>query len=120
MKTLLITVGLCAALVACGDTPEEHSAVNVTVPDYNPLPGGGDPGPPPCGRTYVIKFTTDAGTFTKVVPVYCNPEGDTYHGDPCPDCGDPYERQYYAVDPDPNEKQSHPQTIREQQKRERE
>lgn len=117
MKTLL-TVGLCAILVACGDTPEEHNAVNVTVPDYIPLPGGGDPGPPPCGRTYVIKFTTDAGTFTKVVPVYCNPEGDTYHGDPCPDCGDPYERQYYAVDPDPWE--SHPQVIREQQKRERE
>lgn len=114
MKTLLIVVGLCAALVACGDTPEEHSTTNVTVPDYNPLPGGGGGGPMPCDRVYVIKITTDAGTFIKEVPVYCNPNPEPDHGDP------PYDRQY-VVDPDPWDKQSRPTpSIRERQKRERE
>lgn len=95
MKTLLFAVGLCAALVACGDSPEKQNSVtNVTVPDYNPLPGGGGEGPMPCDVVYVIKIVTDAGTFTKEVPVYCNPAGDPYHGDPDPD-------RHYAVDPDP-------------------
>lgn len=91
-------------LIGCGATPSEKGSDNkVTVDDSISLPGGGGGGPMPCDVVYVIKITTDAGTFTKEVPVYCNPAGDPYHGDPCPDCGDPSpERQ--LGDPDPWDK----------------
>ncbi len=80
MKSLLIA--LCAVLVACGSDSEERSTPNVTVEDHIPLPDNSGPGPNPCGKTYKITVTTDAGTFTKEIPVYCNPYADEYYGDP--------------------------------------
>ena len=90
-------------LVACGSAPEEHSTAESNNYQDNPVGFGGNAGEwyEPCGRTYVITITTDAGTFTKEIPVYCNPNGDEYHGDP-PD----YREQ--VVDPDPWEKPSIP------------
>jgi hypothetical protein len=63
-------------LMACASAPEERSTPDVTVEDHIPLPGNSGPGPNPCGKTYVIEFTTDAGTYRKEIPVYCNPNAD--------------------------------------------
>lgn len=115
MKTFLFAVGLCAVLVACGDTPEKRAtATNVNSSSDISLPSGDGPGPLPCDKVYVIQFTLEDGTvIRKEVPVYCSNSIDPDHGDP------PYDRQY-AVDPDPWDKQVRPnsETIREREGRE--
>jgi hypothetical protein len=96
MKLFLIVV-MCSALMACGSSSEGHSTPNEVVADFNPLPSNGGGGPMPCDRVYVITITTDAGTFRKEVPVYCNPNPGPDHGDP-PDFK-------WSVDPNPWDKQ---------------
>ncbi len=100
MKTFLFAAGLCAALVACGDTSEkQRSSTPVNGGQSIYLPDNGDPGPLPCDRVYILQITTEAGTVTKEVPVYCSNSIDPDHGDP------PYDRTW-MVDPDPWDKQT--------------
>lgn len=80
MKLGLIFI--CLSVLGCAFSPEDPQETKNYVNDYQPSYGGGGGYHNPCGRVYVIEFTTDAGTFRKEVPVYCNPNADEYYGDP--------------------------------------
>lgn len=93
MKLSLILIA-ALALVACADGPEDNQAPQVKVDEHIPSPGGGGGYYNPCGRVYVLEIKTDAGTFRKEVPIYCNPYAEEPYGDP-PDW------KANAVDTDP-------------------
>ena len=80
----MITVGLCATLMACAadssEPKQKQEYINNDSPSYG---GGGGGGYNPCGRTYVLNFPLpDGGVVRKEVPVYCNPYAEEYYGDP--------------------------------------
>ncbi len=68
-------------LMACASAPEEQSTPETTVEEHIPLPSGGG-FYNPCGRVYVVEFTTDSGTYRKEIPIYCNPNPDEHYWDP--------------------------------------
>ena len=81
MKLSLIA-GLCTALMACASSSEDPKKEKEYVNDYQPSYSGGGSYYNPCGRTYHLEIKTEAGTFVKDVPIYCNPNADEYYGDP--------------------------------------
>lgn len=83
MKSFLIVLGLCSALVACSSDDEGPQETKDYVTDQPSYTGGEGSYYNPCGRTYVLEFPLpDGGVLRKEVPVYCNPNADEYHGYP--------------------------------------
>lgn len=94
MKSFLIALGLCSALMACSSDDEGPQETKNYVDDQPSYTGGGGGWYNPCGRTYVLEFPLpDGGVVKKEVPVYCNPNADEYYGDPPDYRSNPWEKQ---------------------------
>ena len=104
MKTYLIAVGLCVALLGCGSSPSpEGSSTSAGGSGYN-YDTPGEPYVGPCDVPSFQKVLVDGKVVVVEVPTLCNSGFDPYQGDPCPDCGDPNPETKQSL-PDPGDKQ---------------
>lgn len=111
MKSFLIAVGLCAALLGCGSSPnpEGSSTSAGGSSDYNyDSPGSSYVGE--CDRPSYQKLVVNGQTVIVEIPTLCNKGPDPYHGDPCPDCGDPNPEDKYS---NPGDKSINPSSLKE-------
>ena len=102
MKLGLIFI--CLSILGCAASPESPKEEKEYVNDYQPSYSGGGGYYNPCGRVYVLEIKTDAGTFRKEVPIYCNPNADEYYGDPPDYHTNPWDTQILPPQYQPDER----------------